>query len=206
MSALKLEVSCLTTNILKKTTTSFMSTRDRNLSGERWKEVDFHTSISHPKYEVSNLGRVRSYAVDEEKGRIITGSTIKGYKAITVKFAEKKTQAYYVHRLVAEAFLDKSHEEQYYVIHLDYDKSNNNMHNLRWASEKEVNEHNANNPRVIKRKVTGYKLTENDVRVIKKLLRTNKTRLSMIAKRFGITHTQLNRIRSGENWGHVKVE
>ena len=28
----------------------------------------------------------------------------------------------------------------------------------------------------------------------------------MIAKQFGITHTQLNRIRSGENWGYVVVE
>jgi hypothetical protein len=28
----------------------------------------------------------------------------------------------------------------------------------------------------------------------------------MIAKQFGITHTQLNRIRSGENWGYVKID
>ena len=27
----------------------------------------------------------------------------------------------------------------------------------------------------------------------------------MIAKQFGITHTQLNRIRTGEDWGHVEV-
>ena len=30
--------------------------------------------------------------------------------------------------------------------------------------------------------------------------------LQLIAKRFGISHTQLNRIRSGENWGHVKAD
>jgi hypothetical protein len=28
----------------------------------------------------------------------------------------------------------------------------------------------------------------------------------MIAKQFGITHTQLNRIRSGENWGYVTID
>jgi DNA-binding Xre family transcriptional regulator len=33
------------------------------------------------------------------------------------------------------------------------------------------------------------------------MLRSDKNRLKMIAKQFGITHTQLNRIRSGENWG-----
>jgi DNA-binding Xre family transcriptional regulator len=33
--------------------------------------------------------------------------------------------------------------------------------------------------------------------MIKKMLRSDKNRLKMIAKQFGITHTQLNRIRSG---------
>jgi len=33
-----------------------------------------------------------------------------------------------------------------------------------------------------------------------------KTRLKTIAKQFGITHTQLNRIRSGENWKNVTIE
>jgi hypothetical protein len=42
--------------------------------------------------------------------------------------------------------------------------------------------------------------------MIKKLLRNNKNRLKMIARQFGITHTQLNRIRSGENWKYVVLE
>jgi DNA-binding Xre family transcriptional regulator len=42
--------------------------------------------------------------------------------------------------------------------------------------------------------------------MIKKMLQNESTRLKMIAKQFGITHTQLNRIRSGENWGYVTVE
>jgi hypothetical protein len=66
--------------------------------------------------------------------------------------------------------------------------------------------HSNDNPAVIKRKTTGYKLTESKVRIIKRLLKSDKPRLSMIAKRFGITHTQLNRIRSGENWGHVEAD
>ena len=115
------------------------------------------------------------------------------------------TRQYYVHRLVAETFLKKENKTQHYVIHLDYDKQNNSIYNLRWATEEELVAHNNKNPEVLKRRTTGYKLTEADVRVIKRLLKSHKTRLSMIAKRFGITHTQLNRIRSGENWGHVKV-
>jgi hypothetical protein len=45
------------------------------------------------------------------------------------------------------------------------------------------------------------------VKVIKKMLQSeNRTRLRVIAKRFGISHTQLNRIRSGENWGSVQPD
>ena len=61
---------------------------------------------------------------------------------------------------------------------------------------------------IIKRKgeVTNAKLTETQVIRLKKKLIRGKNPLYKIAKEFGITHTQLNRIRRGENWGHVKVE
>ncbi|MDN5199726.1 HNH endonuclease [Fulvivirgaceae bacterium BMA10] len=175
-----------------------------DLKNERWKEVNFNTKLTHPKYEVSNLGRVRSYALDPDKGKIIRGGNVNGYRSISVRFDKKISRQFYVHRLVAETFLKKDGTDQHFVIHLDYNKENNSIYNLKWATEKELTSHNNKNPQVLKRRVTGYKLTEPDVRIIKKLLKSDKTRLSMIAKRFGITHTQLNRIRSGENWGHVE--
>ncbi len=176
-----------------------------SLKTERWKEIDFETDLPHDKYEVSHMGRIKSYAINKEKGKILKGGNVNGYRCITVKFGDDITRQYYVHRLVAETFIKKTDKDQHYVIHLDYDKQNNSIYNLRWASEQELVDHNNKNPEVLKRRTTGYKLTEADVRVIKRLLKSHKTRLSMIAKRFGITHTQLNRIRSGENWGHVEV-
>lgn len=178
---------------------------ETSIKTERWKEIDFESNLSHDKYEVSHLGRVKSYAIEKECGRVLKGGNVNGYRCITVKFGEEITRQYYVHRLVAETFLKKDNKEQHYVIHLDYNKQNNSIYNLRWATEQELIAHNNKNPEVVKRRTTGYKLSEADVRVIKRLLRSHKTRLSMIAKRFGITHTQLNRIRSGENWGHVKA-
>lgn len=172
---------------------------------EKWKEINFEINLPHPKYEISNYGRVKSYAIDKVNGQIISGSTVKGYKSLMVKFGGGFIQSYYIHRLVAQAFLPKTKKDMHYVVHNDYDKANNHVSNLRWVTEEERYKHNNENPRVKIKRTTGYKLTENDVRVIKKLLRNNKTRLSMIAKRFKITHTQLNRIRSGENWGHVTI-
>jgi len=37
-------------------------------------------------------------------------------------------------------------------------------------------------------------------------VRRGKNPLYKIAREFGITHTQLNRIRKGENWGHVTID
>lgn len=172
---------------------------------EVWKEIDFETDLPHARYEVSSLGRVKSYAVDKQNGRIMKGSDVNGYLSVMVRLGRKVSQTHYIHRLVARTFLSKKTEEHRFVAHLDFDKQNNSRYNLKWMTEEELNEHNNKNPAILKSRTTGYKLTESDVRIIKRLLKSNKTRLSMIAKRFNITHTQLNRIRSGENWGNVTI-
>jgi len=73
-----------------------------------------------------------------------------------------------------------------------------------------LKEHHKNNPNYknIQRKgrITNAKLTESEVIRLKKKLKRGKNKLYKLAKEFGITHTQLNRIRSGENWGHVKID
>ena len=170
---------------------------------ELWKEIKFETNLDHPKYEVSNRGRIRSYANDKHSGKIIKGSDVNGYRSIMVRFKGGLVQSYYVHRLVAQYYLQKEDTDQHYVIHVDYDKKNNDIYNLRWVTERGLIDHNNQNPAVLRKRTTGYKLNESKVKAIKRLLSGNKTRLSQIAKRFGISHTQLNRIRSGENWGHV---
>ncbi|WKN45547.1 NUMOD4 domain-containing protein [Tunicatimonas pelagia] len=172
---------------------------------EVWKKIRFDTPLPHARYEVSSHGRIRSFAVDKINGRVMKGSNVNGYLSVMVRLGKKVSQTHYIHRLVAGAFLEQPSIEYKYVVHLDYNKQNNSRYNLRWMTERELNEHNNHNPAILRSRTTGYKLTETDVRVIKRLLKSNKTRLSMIAKRFNITHTQLNRIRSGENWGNVTI-
>ena len=59
-----------------------------------------------------------------------------------------------------------------------------------------------NNPQIVK------KLTSTDLIRIKKMIQdpNRKTRMKLIAKQFGISEMQLYRIKSGENWSHIKVE
>lgn len=170
--------------------------------------IHFDGSEGPSIYEVSNYGRLRSFRSSLD-GAPIKGSIIQGYRSLNIRL-QGKTFNRYVHKLVAAYFLPTPRPDQTYVIHLDHDKLNNRATNLRWVTQEEMIAHNRNNPKVLNRtqpkRTRNYKLTESKVLMIKKLLRNDKNRLKMIARQFGITHTQLNRIRSGENWKHVVLE
>ena len=47
---------------------------------ERWCEIDFETDLPHDKYEVSHLGRIKSYAIDKDRGRVLRGGNVNGYR------------------------------------------------------------------------------------------------------------------------------
>lgn len=87
---------------------------------EEWKAIK-----DLPGYSVSNKGRVRK----DSTGQIMVLSQNGGYSRITI--------TKHVHRLVAEAFLDRPDDERGWVDHIDGDKSNNNVENLRWVTPSE---------------------------------------------------------------------
>jgi predicted DNA binding protein len=118
----------------------------------------------------------------------------------------------------------KTSDEQVYVLHLDRKRDNDKVENLQWATKSEQLEHSRKSPYVkiakrkqlwrlaeyrVKRKREGIgnKLTSTQVMFLKKkLLDPNrKTRLKILAKQFGVTEMTLQRIKTGENWGHIKV-
>jgi hypothetical protein len=182
-----------------------------NQTNEEWRRIDISApnieSAHH--YEVSSYGRLKSFQTIPE-GKLLKGSVIQGYRSLNIRLNKGKSFNGYIHKLVAQFFVKKTSEAHTFVIHYDYDKINNLASNLAWVTKEEMLEHNRSNPNVINRprpaKSKNYKLNESKVLMIKKMLKSDKSRLKMIAKQFGITHTQLNRIRSGENWGHVKLE
>jgi hypothetical protein len=102
---------------------------------EMWKDIPDYEGI----YQVSSFGNIkvldRNYVVNGvnmvRKSKILKISTNKnGYKTITLcKNSIQKT--YNVHRLVAIAFLGDSDMQ---VDHINGDKLNNNVSNLRYVS------------------------------------------------------------------------
>lgn len=181
----------------------------RNLWKEEWKDLQFDEKILiNQKIRISNYGRIIKCINDKSVLRKPTFTN--GYETISLKQAvNKKSTTRYVHKLVAEHFLKKDNENQSFVLHLDYDKKNNALENLKWATKREKELHQFNNPNwdsiVKKRSKNIGKLTEGKVKIIKRQLKNNRTRITMIAKRFGVSDMQIHRIKSGENWAHVKI-
>lgn len=93
---------------------------------EKWK------GFKKSKYEVSTFGRIRN----SKTGRVLKTFSGKDYPE-TIKLVIKgKKKNYYVHRLVAEAFIDNP-ENKKEVDHIDRNNKNNNIENLRWATREE---------------------------------------------------------------------
>jgi hypothetical protein len=185
---------------------------------EEFREINVHPSLKF-RYAISNRGRLASFSDRIDTGNLLNGGMLDGYKIFRYKIRDGEkilNKHFFFYKLVAEYFIPKDSENQKYVLHLDYKRDNDNILNLKWATREEMLEHGRKSPHVKAArqkllehniKADGRKLTSTKVMLIKTLLKNpeRKTRLKMIAKQFGISETQVKRIESGENWGHIKV-
>lgn len=104
---------------------------------EKWLPVQINGN-----YEISTLGRIRTFR-NGAKGDIVSIHTTDiGYKKVSIVddskriYEDGRHKRIYVHRLVATAFLPNpnNHPE---VNHLDRNKANNAVVNLEWCTHKE---------------------------------------------------------------------
>ena len=106
---------------------SIFSTRGASteeLPGEEWKTLFFNNG-----YEVSNLGRLRN-----KKTKVIAKGTIQknGYVVVSVN-----NQNYRLHRLVLQTWCPNEDYEELTVDHINGNRSDNRLENLRWATREE---------------------------------------------------------------------
>jgi HNH endonuclease/NUMOD4 motif len=186
---------------------------------EIWKE--FFPVGAVRRYMVSNMGRVASFSTDlHTDGYILKlgiGTAASGAK-ISLKTYTKgeeltryglprsviKNLSLNVHNLVAEAFIGPPGEDEVQVIHLDHDKFNNHVSNLRWATKDDAWEH-AKKSMTFKPRLVGKKLTIDRVRLIKRKLAEGKTKQGLLAKQFGLSEMGIYRIKTGKSWKEVTI-
>jgi len=185
---------------------------------EEFREIEVDYSLKL-RYAVSNLGRMVSFTDEIKNGKLLKGTKADGYKVFRFKIyrdGKMLNSHLFIYRLVAQYFIPKASDDQIHVLHLDYIRNNDDVRNLKWATKAEQIEHVQKSPFILQArknsiehntKTDAAKLTVTRVMFIKKLLANpvQKTRLKMIAKQFGVSEMQIRRIKSGENWGHVKI-
>jgi hypothetical protein len=104
---------------------------------------EFRKIEGYKNYSISNLGNVRN----DKTNRILKAGNNKGYKLCVLN---RKTLS--VHRLVAIAFIPNPDNKQQ-IDHIDNNRSNNNVNNLRWSTSQE----NQCNKGISNKNTSGYK-------------------------------------------------
>jgi hypothetical protein len=98
----------------------------------------------HENYSVSNFGNIKN---DKTGKNLKAWFNEKGYKIV-----ELSGKRYKVHRLVAIAFVPNSHNKPF-VDHIDNDRTNNRVANLRWVT----NQENSFNTSITTKNTSGHK-------------------------------------------------
>ncbi len=166
---------------------------------EAWKPVP-----GFDRYEVSDRGRVRSLRTRHGNRRYPQriGATPgrQGYCRVGLR-KEGKSYNHGVHQVVLMAFVGPRPDGME-CIHLDDNKANNRLANLRWGTRSE------NQQMRIKTNPQSYKhprrLTRREVKKLKDDYRFTDITQEGLAARLGISHTTVSKIINGHRWAAVE--
>ncbi len=101
-----------------------------DLPGEIWAWISGYENL----YQISTKARVKSF----HKGKVKIlrqGFNMNGYPTVSLR-KNGKAKTHTVHRLVAEAFIPNP-ENKKYIDHIDANRANANIENLRWVTQEE---------------------------------------------------------------------
>lgn len=186
----------------RKNSDSYYSLNLNDLEGEEWRDIIGYEGL----YMVSNMGRIKSFY--NNKMRIIKASKRSDDYISVGLHKDGRSVTYYVHVLVADAFLPNL-EGKPQINHIDGDKTNNRVENLVWVTGSEnmnhaykiglakvprgANHHNA-------------KLTTDDVRYIRShyLKGDNEFGAEALARKFAVSSSSIRDVVRYETYIDVE--
>ena len=167
---------------------------------ERWKSIK-----ALPNYVISDNGRVKAKARYDSRGhflkeRLLCITNLNGYPAVSLRI-DGRNKIYYIHQLMIWAFKGKAPGTYGQVRHLDDDKLNCRLSNLKpdktienYADRNRHGKHN------IGSRNGQVKLTSKDVGDIR---RSSKT-ANELAIKYSVSDMHIRAIRSGRFWNIEK--
>lgn len=162
---------------------------------EQWKQIEGFEG----RYEVSDTGRVRSIT----RKNIIYRKPVTnagGYLKVQLRKGGK-VRGFYVHRLVAAAFIGIP--DGMTVNHLDGDKANNRVENLEVCTRGENSKHGYRTGLIgLGENHINSKLKESQIPDIKRRIAAGESERS-IASRYGVARSSIRHIKAGRSWAHV---
>jgi predicted XRE-type DNA-binding protein len=172
---------------------------------EEWKDIPGKEG----RYQVSNLGNVRSLTHTAPHGRypgktrVMKGRVLKqsiastGYPVVAYR-SDGNHHKLEVHALVAAAFLVRPTATGWHVHHRDGDKTNNRIENLVYKTKSaHMSEHNRGEGH------RSVKLNEAQVRNIRSLLQLKYVTQKQIAEIYGVAQAHISTIKLRKSWKHI---
>lgn len=169
--------------------------------GQRGQIEEFRVVAAYPRYWVSDHGRVYSTI----RGGRYLKQTISppGYPYVSLMNASGVATKICVHRLVADAFIERKEEHQS-VNHKDGNKTNNMLINLEWCTYQENQKHALETGLNTSIGETHYKtkLTKEDVKNIRR--RSDGGEIHrIIAADYGLKRQAIDKIVNRQSWKSV---
>lgn len=167
---------------------------------EEWRAVSGYEG----RYEVSNLGRVRSIAGKRAGTILYQPQTPMGrYKAMLFDPVTRKTTTWLVHRLVLTAFVGPC-PAGLIGCHNDGNHLNNVVENLRWGSPKsntaDMKKHGT---AVFGERHPHSRFSEDEVRHLRYLKRAYDFPIRYLAKLMGCSYCAVHSALVGKTWAHI---
>ena len=174
---------------------------------EIWKDIP-----DYPIYQVSNFGQVRSCDryVPGKMGstRFQAGKVLKAYKFkdryLHVKLfrgSKHDNVTWLVHRLVMLAFISPCPSGME-VHHLNHDETDNRLENLRYVTHQQNSDYSIHR-RQRGEEIHASKLTEDDVREIRRIYPEGNETHRSLAKKYSVSHVVIRYVIHRKTWKHI---
>lgn len=163
--------------------------------------------VTYPNYEfkleyrIDKYGNV--YSPYKNWSKLSQQKIQKGYLRVNLRTKDGKNRRFMVHRLVLAAFKPIDNLENYEVNHKDGNKENNYVDNLEWCTGSYNIRHSLDTGLKTPargEKVNSAKLSEEDVKIIWKLLNTTNMSLQEIGDQFDVSKHCIFDIKKQRSW------